>query len=63
MTAKALPTPPGYEGATPYLCIAGAAEAIEFYKKSFGAVEIMRLADPSGKVDMRIRSRGRHVGR
>jgi PhnB protein len=35
---------------TPYLCIAGAAEAIAYYQKVFGAVELMRLADPSGKI-------------
>jgi PhnB protein len=45
---KAIPT--GYEGATPYLCVHDAAAAIEFYKKAFGAVELMRMADPSGKV-------------
>jgi PhnB protein len=35
---------------TPYLAIAGAARAIEFYKRVFGAEELMRLADDSGKV-------------
>lgn len=33
-----------------YISIAGAAEAIDYYKKVFGAREVMRLADPSGKV-------------
>ena len=42
--------PDGYEGATPYLSIKGASEAIEFYKKAFGATETLRLADPSGKI-------------
>lgn len=34
----------------PYLCVTGAAEAIEFYKAVFGAEEILRLAEPNGKV-------------
>ncbi len=46
----AKPIPDGYAGATPYLCVKGAADAIEFYKKAFGATETMRLADPAGKV-------------
>lgn len=50
MTTQVKPIPAGYEGATPYLCVHDAAEAIEFYKKAFGAVELMRMADPSGKV-------------
>lgn len=35
---------------TPHLVCAGAAEAIEFYKKAFGAVEIGRLPGPEGKL-------------
>jgi PhnB protein len=35
---------------TPYLIVTGAADAIEFYKKAFGAAEIMRLAQPDGKI-------------
>jgi len=44
------PIPEGYEGATPYLACSDAAKAIEFYKKAFGATELMRMPDPSGKV-------------
>ena len=44
------PKPEGYHTATPYLIIRDAARAIEFYKKAFGASEIMRMADPSGKI-------------
>jgi len=47
-TAKAIPE--GWEGATPYLSIAGAAEAIDFYKKAFGATERMRMARPDGRI-------------
>ena len=50
MTSKAKPIPDGYETPTPYLCCKDAAGAIEFYKTAFGATELMRLADPSGKV-------------
>jgi PhnB protein len=48
MAAK--PIPDGYHSATPYLVVRGAAAAIDFYKKAFGATEVMRFADPSGKV-------------
>ncbi|MGG1639196.1 VOC family protein [Paenibacillus sp. NRS-1760] len=36
--------------ATPFLWIKNTAEAIEFYKKAFDAVEIYRLTEPGGKV-------------
>ncbi len=51
------PIPEGYHTATPYLIVKGAAEAIEFYKKAFGARETMRFAAPDGKIghaEMRI---------
>jgi PhnB protein len=44
------PVPEGYHTATPYLVIKDAARAIEFYKKVFGATELMRMPDPSGKI-------------
>lgn len=34
----------------PYLRLQGAAEAIEFYKKAFGATELFRLTEPSGRI-------------
>jgi len=40
--------PEGYHTATPYLVIRGAADAIDFYKKGFGAVERSRSAGPGG---------------
>jgi PhnB protein len=46
MAAK--PVPEGYHTATPYLIIKGAGEAIEFYKKVFGATEVMRFPTPDG---------------
>ena len=48
MPAK--PIPEGYRSITPYLCIKGAADAIEFYRKAFGATEVMRMAQPDGRV-------------
>ena len=44
------PIPDGYHTATPYLIISGAAEAIEFYKKAFGAKERLRMPGPDGKI-------------
>jgi PhnB protein len=49
MAAKVKPIPDGYHTVTPYLTIKNAAAALKFYKKAFGAVEIMRFTDPSGK--------------
>ena len=43
-------TPDGYHTATPYLIINGAAAAIEFYKKAFGATELFRMDAPGGKI-------------
>ena len=43
------PIPDGYHSVTPYIYIQGASDAIEFYKKAFGAVEIMRM-DWNGKI-------------
>ena len=48
MAGKIKPIPEGYERATPYLCCKGAAKAIEFYKKAFGAVELFRIGSPGG---------------
>ena len=44
------PIPDGYRSMTPYLFIKGAAGAIDFYKKVFGAMEIMRMAGPNDRV-------------
>src|ERR1700694_80626 len=44
------PIPDGYHTATPYLIIGGAADAIEFYKKAFGATELFRFPMPDGKI-------------
>jgi PhnB protein len=42
--------PKGYNSITPYLIIKGAARAIDYYKKVFGATEVMRMNGPNGTV-------------
>ena len=49
-TKKVNPIPAGYHALTPYLSVRGAADAMEFYKKAFGAAEVMRLPGPDGKL-------------
>jgi PhnB protein len=44
------PIPEGYHTLTPYLSIQGAAAAIEFYQRAFGAVERFRLVAPNGDI-------------
>jgi PhnB protein len=46
--AKAIPE--GYPSVRPYLHVDGAAEAIDFYEKAFGARERLRLEVPGGKI-------------
>lgn len=42
--------PDGYHAVTAYLCVDGAANAIDFYKRVFGARERLRMDAPGGKV-------------
>ena len=42
--------PKGYNSISPYLVVKGAAKAIEYYKKVFGATEVVRMDQPNGKV-------------
>src|SRR5262249_35476313 len=42
--------PPGSRSVTPHLVVREAANAIEFYKKAFGATELRRAPGPDGKV-------------
>jgi PhnB protein len=42
--------PKGYNSISPYLVVKGAANAIEYYKKVFGAKEVVRMDQPNGKV-------------
>jgi PhnB protein len=44
------PVPEGYHSLTPYLFMRGAAEALDYYEKAFGAKQIYRMEGPSGRV-------------
>ena len=48
MAAK--PIPEGYTSITPYLTVDDGKQAIEFYKRAFGATERGTMAGPDGKV-------------
>ena len=50
LVKKVQPIPKGYNVVTPYLAVRGAAQAIEFYTKAFGAKELMRMPGPEGKL-------------
>ena len=50
MSSTVKPIPDGYHSVTPYLIIKNAAAAIDFYKKAFGATELLRMGQPDGKV-------------
>ena len=43
------PVPDGYHSLTPALIVHNAAEAIEFYKRAFGAQELGRMPAPDGQ--------------
>src|SRR5271170_7367732 len=47
--SKVKRVPEGMHTVTAQLAVEGAADAIAFYKKAFGAEEVMRAPDPSGK--------------
>jgi PhnB protein len=44
------PIPEGYHSVTPYLIVTGAAAALDFYAKVFGATELMRMPGPDGRI-------------
>jgi PhnB protein len=50
LNRKTKPIPKGYHTVTPYLSVQGAGEAIAFYKKAFGAKEVMRMPGPNGTI-------------
>jgi len=49
-TTQVKPIPDGMHSITPHLICAGAADAIEFYKKAFDAVELTRMPGQNGKL-------------
>jgi uncharacterized glyoxalase superfamily protein PhnB len=50
MAAKVQAIPKGYHTVTPSIVVAGAAKAIDFYRKAFGAEEVMRFPGPDGSI-------------
>jgi len=50
------PIPEGYHSVTPYIVVDGAADAIDFYKKAFGASEVLRMpmGDKIGHAEIKI---------
>lgn len=48
MTIK--PIPDGYPRVSPHLSVAGATDAIDFYKRVLGASERMRMEAPGGEI-------------
>ena len=50
MPSQVKPIPDGYHAVTPYLTVKNAAQAIEVYKKAFGAQELFRMAQPDGRI-------------
>lgn len=50
MKNKVKPIPDGFHAVTPYFVVKGAAAAIDFYKKAFGAQELFRMPGPGGKI-------------
>jgi PhnB protein len=52
MSGQTKPIPEGYHAVTPHLVVRGASEAIEYYKKAFGAVERFRMPASDGDLIM-----------
>lgn len=50
MAKKAQAIPKGYHTVTPSIVVKGAAGAIDFYRKAFGAEELMRFPGPDGSI-------------
>ena len=48
--SRVKPIPDGYHTVTPHLAIRGAAKALDFYVKAFGAEELFRMPGPGGSV-------------
>ena len=50
MSKSVRPVPEGHPTVSPYLIVSDGAAALDFYKKAFGATELMRHTDPNGRV-------------
>jgi PhnB protein len=50
MASRIKGIPKGFHTVTPYLTLTDSARAMDFYKRAFGAEELLRLDGPDGKV-------------
>ena len=50
MPSQVKPIPQGFHSVTPYLTLNDAARALDFYKRAFGAQEVVRMDGPDGKI-------------
>jgi uncharacterized glyoxalase superfamily protein PhnB len=50
MSETVKPIPEGQHSLTPHIIVSNGSEAIEFYKKAFGAEEVGRMAGADGKI-------------
>lgn len=50
MSNPVKPVPEGFRTVTPYVIVSDAAAAIDFYRRAFGAAEVMRHTDASGNI-------------
>ena len=50
MASRVKEIPKGFHTVTPYLTVTDAARAIDFYKRAFGAEEVLRMDSPDGKI-------------
>ena len=50
MADQVKPVPDGYHAVTPYLIVNDGPAALEFYKNAFGAVELLRMPRPDGRI-------------
>src|SRR5712672_3005537 len=48
--AQVKPIPDGYHSVTPYLIVKGAAAALDFYARAFGAEILFKMEQPDGRV-------------
>jgi PhnB protein len=48
--AQVRPIPEGYSSVVAYISVKGASDAIAYYKKAFGAQELVRMPMPDGKL-------------
>ena len=50
MAGQVKAVPPGYRSVTPYLVVNDANGALEYYKKAFGATQVVKMDGPGGKI-------------